>query len=75
MALTNNYTDYKSGLLRINLETLESRRQTICLKWAKTGLKNNTSKDLLPTNEGKQIINRKNEKHKVTFSNTSRMQN
>ena len=75
VALKNNYTEYESGLLRLNLETLESRRQTLCLKWAKTGIKNNTMRDLLPTNKPKQIITRTNEKHKITFSNTSRMQN
>ena len=35
----------------LNLDTLEKRRQDLCLKFAKTGIKNDTLSDLFPIND------------------------
>ena len=38
--LGNNYKDYESALLKVDLETLGNRRKDLCLKFARSCLKN-----------------------------------
>ena len=42
------YINYKNSLKELNLETLEKRRETLCLKFAKNCLKNEKLKDMFP---------------------------
>ena len=73
IALKNRYRDYESSLIKLNLESLELRRNILCLNWAKQGIRNDNMKDYFPLNKAKQIETRNHEKYKVNFSNTERM--
>ena len=53
LILREKYKNYDNALLLLNLDTLEKRRQDLCLKFAKTGIKNDTLSDLFPMNEKK----------------------
>ena len=56
------------------METLQERRNKLNLEFAKSGIKNNTLRDLLPEQDNSGKINtRKQEKFKVTFANTERL--
>ena len=46
--LKNYYTNYEDALKTLNLDTLEQRRNTLCLKFAKNCLKNEKLKRLFP---------------------------
>ena len=48
----------------------------MCLKFAKSGIKNNTLQDLFPTNDkAHKMKTRNNNKYKVNFANTGRLKN
>ena len=59
--LKNNYKGYKSGLKTLRIQTLEKRREILCLKFAKNCLKDEKLKKFFPV--------KKNE-HKMKKSNT-----
>ena len=68
-----NYTTYKEGLKCLNLETLEKRRESLCLKFAKGCLKNEKVKDMFPVKINQhKMRKRKNEKYSVKKINTER---
>ena len=50
------------GLWKLNLESLELRRNILCLNWAKQGIKNENMKNYFPQNKVKQIKTRNHEK-------------
>ena len=71
--LQNNYTSYKSGLRQLNLQTLNKRRDKLCLKFAKKCLKNDKVRDLFPKNKSKhRIKKRKGNLFKTNKTNTQR---
>ena len=45
--------NYKNSLKESNLETLEKRRETLCLKFAQNCLKNEKLKDMFPLKKSK----------------------
>ena len=47
------YLDYENALTILNLDSLKSRRQLLCEKFAKSGIKHNKLTDLLQENEKK----------------------
>ena len=47
--LKDNYIDYDTALKRTQLEDLKSRRERLCLKFAKSCLKYEETKDMFPT--------------------------
>ena len=68
-----NYTTYREGLKCLNLETLEKRRDSLCLKFAKGCLKNEKVKDMFPVKIYQhKMKKRKNEKYLVKKMNTER---
>ena len=76
LILKEKYKDYENALILLNLESLETRRKEMCLKFAKSGIKNNTLQDLFPTNDkAHKMKTRNNNKYKVNFANTGRLKN
>ena len=76
LVLKVKYQDYHNALLTLNLETLQSRRQLLCTKFAKAGIKHNKMNDLFVENSKKHNMEtRKNEKYVVNFAHTERLQN
>ena len=56
-----------------HLDSLEERRQILCLKFAKNGIKNNNLNDLFPENDKThKMKTRAVEKYKVQHANTER---
>ena len=76
LVLKEKFKNYNNSLLILNLETLQERRNKLSLEFAKSGIKNNTLRDLLPEQDNSdKISTRKQEKYKVTFANTERLKN
>ena len=48
LVLREKYSNYEDSLMNLNLETLSQRRQSLCLKCAKSGIKHEKLSDLLP---------------------------
>ena len=60
--------------MNLNMESLKDRRESLSLKFAKSGLKFNKLNDLLPLNTKKhRMETRNNEQYKVEFANTKRL--
>ena len=73
LVLGQKYENYEDALLKLNLISLNSRRQNLCLKFAQYGLRNHTLTDLLRKNKkNHNMETRKFEKHHTDFSNTAR---
>ena len=76
LILKEKYKDYSNALIKLNLETLEERRNMLSLKFAKAGLKHKTLDDLFPEQKKHDSIQTRNhEKYKVNFANTERLKN
>ena len=73
MILKNKYTSYQDALLKLNLPTLEERRNELSLKFAKKCLASEKFKDLFPENKPQQIQTRNYEKYQVPHCHTERM--
>ena len=61
--LNNKYTSYQNGLKILNIQSLEKRRDQLCLKFAKINLQNEKVQQLFPKNKSK-INTRKRKKFK-----------
>ena len=72
LLLKNKYKTYEDGLIQLNLQTLEQRRQDLSLKFANDCTKQDKFKSLFPENIDHRIT-RHSEKFQVPFSNTDRM--
>ena len=69
-----NYTTYKNGLIVLKLDTLEKRRELLCLRFAKNCIKTEKVKDLFPLNNSKHGMKmRKVKKYKTNKQNTNRL--
>ena len=53
LILREKYVNYENSLLKLNLVSLEERRKTLFLKFAKSGIKYEKLNDLFPENEKK----------------------
>ena len=74
--LQDNYKGYKQGLAQLNIETLEERREELCLNFAKKCTKNEKMKHMFPLNDKTHSMDTRNdEKYKVQFANTDRLKN
>ena len=74
IVLQERYTSYESALLKLNMETLQERRETLQLKFAKSGIKYEKLNDLLPeTKKVSNIETRNHENYQVDFANTERL--
>ena len=67
------YKGYKKALNDLCIETLDERRESLCLRFAKRCIKNEKTSKMFPLNNKKHIMNTRNiEKYKVEFANTER---
>ena len=76
LILKKEYVNYENALLKLNLDTLASRREKISLKFANDGIINNTLTDLLiKRRENNSNIRevKKQETYNVNFANTDRL--
>ena len=64
---------HHTSLIKLNLETLEERRESLALKFAKDCIKNEEFKLFFPENSKPETITRHHEKYKVPRCNTERM--
>ena len=74
--LQDNYISYHHALETTNLTTLEERRNSLCLRFAKSCIKNENTKHMFPENmqrKGYDIDTRKKEKYQVTNAKTERL--
>ena len=61
-------------MIYLNLDSLHQRRQNLCLKFAKSGIKHNNMTDLLPEESKLHNMQTRNKnKFKVNFANTGRL--
>ena len=69
----NEYSTYRNGLKSLKLDTLEKRREILCLRFAHTKLKHEKIKKLFPLNKTKQCKKkRKQRKFQTKKHNTNR---
>ena len=67
---------YKQRLAKLDIETLSSRREYLCLSFAQKCLKNERTKHMFPQNEKKHDMNTRHvEKYQVEYANTERKRN
>ena len=72
--LGEQYKSYSNALLKLQLETLNLRRENLCLSFAIKTSKNPQFQHLFPRNENsKQINTRYPDKFKVQHANTDRL--
>ena len=72
----NNYTNYEDALIKVNLDTLESRRKELCTKFANKSSKslNERAKNMFPRKEKIHQMNKRNEEvFIVNYANTERL--
>ena len=74
--LKNHYTNYEDALKILKLDTLDKRRDQLCLKFAKNCIKNDKMKRLFPIEKHSHQMNtRLKSLFKVNKAKTSRYQN
>ena len=74
LILGKKYKTYRQALLLLNLSTLEDRRDTLSIRWAKKCTENEEVAHMFPLNKKKHKYNtRKKEKYIVFKANTERM--
>ena len=74
--MREKFKNYENALLLLNLDTLESRRQELILKFAQKGIKSRKLDDLFPENDKTHIMKKRTtEKYRVNFANTDRYKN
>ena len=72
--LKDRYIDYKNALNVIKMDSLEERREKLCLKFAKACLKNDKLSDIFPKNKKQhQMVKRGNETYQVKKAKTERL--
>ena len=57
--LGKDFHTYKHGLNSLKLDTLEKRREVLCLRFAKNCLKNEKVKTLFPINKTKHCMKKR----------------
>ena len=71
----NEYKGYRKSLLELDIETLDERREKLCLNFAKRCLKNEKARKMFPMNHKDHAMKiRNNEIFKVQFANTESLQ-
>ena len=72
--LGNEYGNYTNALNKLDLQTLEERRDILCLNFAKKCTKNDRFKNIFPLNESKhEMITRNKETYKVEHAKSERL--
>ena len=73
MKLRNDYQSYKDALKLTNLESLDERRDTLSMRFARNCLKNGNFSKLFPLNNQRHGMKVRNPlKYKITKANTER---
>ena len=71
--LGKEYSDYDQALIKLNLDSLKTRREDLCTNFAVKSIHNNKTENLFPLNKKKHPMKtKKYEKFKVKFANTTR---
>ena len=74
MILKENYSNYKDALKQTGLESLDERRETIALRFAKNCLKNENFSKLFPLNNHKHEMAVRNPlRYQIKKANTERL--
>ena len=69
------YTSYKDALDVMKIDSLEMRREKLCLKFAKACLKNEKLYDMFPKKKKDHAMDRRqNEKYLIRKARTERLQ-
>ena len=71
--LKEEYTDYASALVRLNIQSLCERRKVLAKRFAEKCTKSERFSDLFPLNNKHHLNLRKTEKYLVKFSRTLRL--
>ena len=70
----DQYRSYEHSLKELGIEDLESRREKLCLKFARKCVNNEKTKHMFPLNrKTHQMKTRQKEIYKVQFANTERL--
>ena len=73
--LQDKYNGYQNGLAQLGLEDLETRREQLCLDFAKKCIKHKKLSHMFPKSEKEHTMyTRKEEFYKVQHANTGRFQ-
>ena len=73
LVLGKKYSNYEDALIKLNLHSLSKRRKKLCLNFAKSGVRNNTMRDLLQRKKKNHSMKmRKVQTHKIEVTNTER---
>ena len=71
--LGEKYKGYKRALNDLCIETLDERRESLCLKFAKRCTINEKASNMFPLNSKKHLMSTRNiKKYKVEHANTER---
>ena len=72
--LNKSSNNYEDALEKINLQTLEKRREDLCLKFAKKCTGNNRMKEMFPKRKKNHCMDTRNEEeYVVKFAHTERL--
>ena len=72
----SSYKSYKESLKELRLNSLEKRREILCLRFAKKCLKNEKFKSLFPLNKTNHKMTKRNQrKHQTRKIKTTRFEN
>ena len=71
--LKDEYDNYESALMKVSLETLDNRRENLCLTFAISCTQNSSTNDMFPLNKPSNIRNQ--EKYDVQYARTDRFKN
>jgi hypothetical protein len=73
--LQEKYNEYQNGLAQLDLEDLKSRREILCLEFAKKCVKHEKLKHMFPENTKEHSMKtRNNDMYQVQHANTGRLQ-
>ena len=71
--LRNRYKNYQEGLKALNIDKLDTRREKLCLNFAKKCLNNEKVKHMFPKKINNHVMKKRNiKKFKVNFARTKR---
>ena len=74
--LNGSYSTYENALAILGIESLESRREQLCLNFARKCTQNKKLKQMFPENVKPHGMNTRHEaKYRVQFANTDRLKN
>ena len=74
--MKDQYKGYKKSLLELDMETLDKRRERLCLNFAKRCLRNEKASKMFPINHKNHSMKTRNKEiYRVQHANTERLKN